>query len=220
MINSIKKKLYFLKVQLLSSKGFQEGKIVPFDEDFYSKMKDTLINNIPVSIHIKYLKPVIPPGKCYDRSLYMFFCFKDSLLVRGNNKNLEYNFGKENAKHGWIELDNYVYDPSLLLRFDKDLYYQIYSPTNITKISKNEYNNINNGYYDEITSVNREDLKPGGKKRYELAVTIPLIKKIADMKDNEEFKNELEEYLSSICYDEQQVYEELNQGISYVMSKR
>lgn len=202
------------------SKGFQDGTIVPFDEEFYSKMNEVLINNIPVSIHMKYLKPVVSPGKCYDRSLYMFFCYPNSLLVRGDNKDLEYRFGKESAGHGWIELGNYVYDPSMLLRFDKDLYYQIFSPTNVTRTSKDEYNEINNGFYDEVTNVSREDLKPGGIKRYELAVTIPLVKGIADMSGNEDFKREFEEYLSSICYDEHQVIEELIQGSKNILNKR
>lgn len=61
-------------------------------------------------------------------SLYMFFCLDNAILVRGDIKSLELQSGPYDAFHGWIELDNYVYDPTALMRFDKDLYYQIYQP--------------------------------------------------------------------------------------------
>ena len=37
MFDNIKKKLCFLKMDLLFYKGIKEGKIVPFDEEFYKK---------------------------------------------------------------------------------------------------------------------------------------------------------------------------------------
>ena len=126
MLDSLKKKLYFSKLKLLYSKGVAEGKIVPFDEDFYRSMSNTYFASIPVSMHIKYLRPKTGPGKCYDRSLYMFFCFDDALLVRGDKLNLELLYGKDNAGHGWIEIGDYVYDPTMLMRFDKDLYYKMF----------------------------------------------------------------------------------------------
>ena len=73
MFDSLKKGLYFSKMQLLFSKGLSEGKIVPFDNEFYEKMSHTFFNCIPISMHIKYLKPTASPGKCYDRSLFIFF---------------------------------------------------------------------------------------------------------------------------------------------------
>lgn len=155
-------------MQLLSDKGIAEGKIVPFDDGFYNKMSNTFFNCIPISMHIKYLKPIIGPGKCYDRSLFMFFCFDDALLVRGDNKDLELQFGKENAGHGWIEIDDYVYDPSLMMRFDRDLYYKIYSPTNVHKSTKDDYKKVNGSYYDDVKNTTVADFQFGGSKRTDL----------------------------------------------------
>ena len=73
MFNKIKKELYFYKMNLLIANGIYSKKIVPFDDDFYEQLSHTFINGLPVSMQIKYLKPILPPGKCYDRSLYMFF---------------------------------------------------------------------------------------------------------------------------------------------------
>lgn len=116
MFDILKKNLYFTKIQILFDNGLRNGSIVPFDDTFYEKLSNTYISCLPVSIHIKYLKPLTPPGRCYDRSLYMFFCFNDAILVRADNRDLELKFGLSNAGHGWIEIGDYVYDPSLLLK--------------------------------------------------------------------------------------------------------
>lgn len=209
MFDNLKKTLCFSKMQLLFNKGLAEGQIVPFDDEFYNKMSNTFFSCIPIYMHIKYLKPIAPPGKCYDRSLFMFFCFDDALLVCGDVKDLELRFGKENAGHGWIEIGNYVYDPSSTLRFDRDLYYKIYSPTNVSKATKEDYIKVNGSYYDDVKNTTIEDFKLGGSKRTDLCVTIPLVRGIAEYSSDENFKKELEEYLTIIEYDEKQIYEEL-----------
>ena len=73
MFKNILKNLYFYKMNLLFEIGIMNKKIIEFNDEFYEKLNNTYINTLPVSIHIKYLKPQTPPGKCYDRSLYMFF---------------------------------------------------------------------------------------------------------------------------------------------------
>ena len=123
VVENLKKKLYFKRTEMLFDKAVMEGKITEFDQEIYDKMDGVIVACLPVSLYIKYSKYLFPEGTCYDRSLYMFLALDDALLVRGNNKDLEYNYGKNHAGHGWIEVGNYVYDPSLMLRFDKDTYY-------------------------------------------------------------------------------------------------
>lgn len=220
MFENIKKGLYFSKLQILFKKGFEDGSIVPFDDSFYERLSHTYIKCIPVSMHIKYLKPIVGPGKCLDRSLYMFLCFDDALLVIGDLKNLELKYGKEHMCHGWIELGDYVYDPSLLLRFKKDVYYKLYCPTNVHKCNVEQYVEDNKEFYDDIKQTTLDDYKLGGKKRIELCVMIPLLKGIADKTNNEEFKRDLLYYLSSIQYDEQQISEELNAKFQSAYKKK
>lgn len=219
MLN-IKKELYFLRMQALFNKGIEAGKIVKFDEAFYEKMSHTFFNCIPISMHIRYIKPTTSLGKCYDRSLLMFFCFDEALLVRADNKDLELRFGKEMAGHGWIEIGNYVYDPSLLMRFDRDLYYKIYSPTDIYKATKEDYQKLNGSYYDDIRNISISDFQPGGSKRTDLCVSIPLIREIAKYSSNESFKKELSDYLMLIQYDEKQIYEELVSKCNFGFRKK
>lgn len=209
MLDKLKRDLYFYKMNILYNKGLSEGKIIPFDEEFYQSMSNTFFSCIPISMHIRYLKPTAPPGKCYDRSLFMFFCFDDALLVRADQKDLELRFGKNHAGHGWIEIGDYVYDPSLMMKFDRDLYYKIYMPTNIYKITKDDYIKINGSYYDEIKNTKIEDFQIGGSKRIDLCSMIPTVRGIAEYSSDDNFKRELDEYLTLIQYDEKQIYNEL-----------
>lgn len=221
MFDNLKKILYFSKLDLLGQKGLKDGSLLPFDEAFYEKMSHTYIGCIPVSMYIKYLGPRLYeeyigalPGKCNDRSLYMFFCFDEALLVRGDSKDLEYIYGKEDGSpgHGWIEIGNYVYEPELLLKFKKDIFYKMYCPVNVHKYTKEDYIRENKEFYEEITSTTLKDFQPGGRKRIKLGLEIPLLEKIANNSNNFEFKKELCNYLDSIQYDEKQVFEEMNEA--------
>ena len=217
MIN-IRKYLYNIRTNILLIKGINEGKIVPFDNDFYKKLSNTYIGGLPVSIHIKYFKPTIPPGKCFDRSLYLFFCFDNGLLVRGNDKSLELRYGKNHAYHGWFEMDNYVYEPALNMRFDKDLYYEMYKPSEIKRITKDEYCNTLEGklIYENYKNTTIDDFKPNGKNRISLLSIIPLAKEMAIRSGNKEFIDDLNKYLSEIEYDEKEIINEFNEDIDEI----
>ena len=219
MFETAKLKLFLHRLLQLAREGLNKGKIVPFDDSFYEELNHTYISGLPVSIHIKHLKPVDGDvGKCYDRSLYMFFCFDDAKLVRADIKYLELRYGKDHAGHGWIERGNYVYDPSMLARVDKDLYYKMYMPSNIKKFTKEDYCAIegNKKLYEDIVETTIDDFKPYGKKRTDLATTIPLLLSIAKMSENKDFEAELGEWLSTIEYDEKEVLDELYSGIPYI----
>lgn len=216
MFDNLKKELYSIKMYSLLKKGIDNGSIVSFDDEFYEKMNHTYISCLPVSMHIKYLKPIIEPGKCYDRSLYMFFCFENAVLVRGNIKYLELRYGKEQAGHGWIEMDGYCYDPSLLLKFKKENYYKIYKPYNVSKTTAEEYKNnceFNKQVYEDILNTKLTDFQPNGRKRNDLCTIIPLIQEIAEKRVNTDLKKELDNYLKLIQYDEMQIYEEMSQNM-------
>ena len=177
-LDKLLKKLYFKRTELLFDKAFNEGKITEFDEEIYEKMDGTIVSCLPVSLYIKYSKYLFPEGTCYDRSLYMFLALDDALLVRGNNKDLEYKYGKNHAGHGWIEIGNYVYDPSLMLRFEKDTYYKLYGCSDVHKIDKATYAAKNQKFIDNNVCTDFNEFRPGGKKRLELGVLIMQIKSL------------------------------------------
>ena len=219
MFEEIKKELYFKKLNILYQKGLKDGRITLFDDDFYDQLSKTYVSCLPVSIHIKYLKPIVPPGKCFDRSLYMFFCFDNAYLVRGDNKDLALRYGIDGATHGWIEIDNYVYDPSSLLRYDKKLYYEMFKPTNISKCNKDEYcmDDSCRKLYEDIKKTTILDFRPNGKKRMDLVMMIPLIEGIAKESGNQEFIDVLNDYLNTILYDEKTINKELEDAMDEVI---
>ena len=201
---------YFKHLEKLIADGAELGKVVPFDDEYYSELSNTLVNTIPVDLDIKYLKPKTKPGKCYDRSLRMFMAMENSVLVRGSINYFRLKGATNGVNHGWVERDGYVYDPTFKFKFDKDLYYKIFKVKEIEKRTKDEYVSKpeTKKFYEEVKNTTLEDYKPNGSRRYELLMTIPLLQNIA--KGNKEFLKELDEYLEEIEYDEDEINEELN----------
>ena len=212
------KNLYFLRCKLLFSEGLRNGSIVPFDEDLYKRLSKVYFNGIPMSIQIKYLRPMWSPGQCEDRSLFIAMGLDNALWVCGEQKDLELNYGKKSAWHYWVEHDGWVYDPTLLYKFKKELYYKIYMTTNVQSRTFEEYKQID--WYQDIINTTLEDLKPGGKDRCHLCVSIPLVQNIARMSGSQEFVDELDEHLRLIEYDHKQVVDELHASIRNFTKKR
>jgi hypothetical protein len=208
MLDNLRKKLFFTKFRILAAKAGQTGKIMEFDDEIYEKMKSTIISCFPVSFYIKHSERMFPIGTCYDRSLYMFLALDDAILCRGNNKDLEYNYGKGHGGHGWVEVGDYVYDPSIMLKFDKETYYKLYGTTDITRIDKKTYLKEHKEFVDSVISTDYDDFRPGGKRRLELGVLVLQIRAIASMVDDPEFKKDLAEYLDFIEYDADQIQRE------------
>lgn len=204
MLDEIKKKLFLERVKLLTLNGLVTGQIVPFDEEFYERLSHTYICGLPISFHIKYLAPVLGQlGNCYDRSLYMFLALEESILVRADRKDLKLKFGEGYAGHGWVEIEEYVYDPTTQARYNKTLYYKIFEPTHIMRCTREEYCKIehNKEFLTDVCMTTIEDFLPKGRKHSDLII-IPLVKAVTQMQDKTEFLEKLDEYLKQIEFDE------------------
>lgn len=207
-LQKIKKDLFFIRFNMLFDKYLKAGKITYFDENIFEKMNDTIIACLPVSLYIKHSKHLFATGTCYERSLYMFLALDDALLVRGNSKVLEYNYGKENAGHGWVEVGDYVYDPSLMLRFEKGVYYKLYGCNDVYKIDKETYLSGHKDFEDTYISHDLNEFRPNGKRRLELGVLISQLQVLSNLVKDEKFTDDLNNYLSLINYDADQIHEE------------
>ena len=102
------KLLYYKKLNYHFKLGIMKGLIVPYDDQFYKELNKTIIDTYPVGIDIKYIRPKLGPGKCYDRSLKMFFAIENSILVRGSLKYFRLLGDNEGVNHGWVELVEYL----------------------------------------------------------------------------------------------------------------
>ena len=218
MFDSLKKQLFFIRYRLLIAEGLRNGTVLPFEDDLYERLSKIYFNGYPLSILIKYLRPTSGLGQFNDRSWFITMAFEDALWVSGDLKDLELNYGKQSAWHFWVEHDGWVYDPSLLYKFRKDVYYKIHMITNVKVRTAEEYKN--HEWYQNIINTKIEDLKPGGKDRYHLCVSIPLVRGIAEMSDNQTFKDELNQYLMDIEYNYEDICDELNGSISKLVGKR
>lgn len=218
MIREIKKKLFFARFHVLAAKASQQGKITEFDDEIYEKMKGTIISCFPVSFFIKHSKHMFALGTCYERSLYMFLALDDAILVRGNNKDLEYNYGEGHGGHGWVEVGDYVYDPSTMLKYDKATYYELYGCTDVTKTDKETYLSLNQDFVNSSVSRDYNDFRPGGKRRLELGVLIMQVQTLASMLDDEEFRKDLDAYLKLVEYDADQIQKERDLAIQEMLA--
>lgn len=218
MFDNLKKKLFFKRFDLLFDKGIKEGKITEFDDEIFEKMKGTYMAALPVSMYIKHSEHLFPQGTCYERSLYMFLALDDALLVRGSDKCLEYRYGKGHEGHGWVEIGDYVYDPSLMLKFDKNLYYELYGMTNLKKCDKTTYLSEHKDFVDKYVSHDINDFRPGGIRRLDLGVLIIQLRELSAMLGDEEFTNDLEDYLKEVNYDRKQICEERDAAIKKVFT--
>ena len=220
MFEKLRKKLFFAKLRILGLKASKQGKIMEFDDEIYEKMRNTIISCFPVSLYIKHSDRMFPLGTCYDRSLYMFLALDDAVLVRGNNKDLEYNYGKGHGGHGWVEVGEYVYDPSIMLRFDKDTYYELYGTSDVYKIDKQTYLEEHKDFVDLVVTTDFDEFRPGGKRRLELGVLVTQIRAIASKVDDPEFKKDFDDYLALIEYDADQIQKERDAVIQEMFSTR
>ena len=204
-LSDLKKKLYFKKYKPLFTKAVKEGKITRFGEEIFTKMSNTIIACLSVPFHIKHADYLIGQGTCYDRSFYMFLALDDAVLVRGNSILLEYCYGKGNGGHGWVEVGDFVYDPSAMLKYDKKTYYSLYGCNNVKKVDKKTYLAENENYLDASLSHDFDEFRPGGKRRLDLEFTVIQIKALCQMIGDEQFTKDFNDYLSFIEYDADQM---------------
>lgn len=222
MFDNYRKDLYFKKLNILYNEGIKNNKVFKFDNVFYEKLDKIFVNTLPFSIYIKYLKTNSKDDCWLNTSLYMFIALDDVVLVRANNKNLEYAYGKNESRYGWVEDELYVYDPLLLAKIDKKLYYKMFMPSNIERITKDEYlkNEENKKIYDYIKNTKLDDFKPNGSKREELTNTIPSIMHLSYINSDPNLKKELDEYLNKIDYNYYKIYkEQLEKEKQFYLSK-
>ena len=214
MLENLKKDIYFKKLSILLKYYYSEGKITLFDEEIFKRMENTYICALPVALQIKYARYFFPEGSCFDRSLYMFLSLDDAILVRGNIKSLEYLYGKKCSRHGWIELGNYVYDPTTMQKFDKNVYYTLYECSNVEKINKEEYLKASRDFVKQSVSYGIKDFLPNGRKRMQLASIVIQIKNNVKCMNDEHFIMDLKKYLALTDYNEQEIKEEQRQFLS------
>lgn len=203
MLAQIKSELFYQRSKLLISRGINNGDVKPFSEEIYSQMNDTYFGGIPISLLLKTCLATNVEGKCYDESLCMFFCFPNSVLVRGNLKSISYAYNGSDGGHGWIEMNDKVYDPTIGYEFPKELYYKIYGASSIKRYSKEDYvteSPENDKLYQRITTTAKEDINSSSIRQLELHLLVSSINSSLKTLTDDKLKEEWSNYLESIGY--------------------
>lgn len=113
---------------------FQEGKIVPYEEELIEKLRDKYYEGIPLSIVLN--------SKCCCRTYCHHMAFQltrgldEFRLVRGNIN--IYPIG-DRPNHSWVEKDGFVYDTTDGFKWEKNTYYELFDATIIEEYNENNY---------------------------------------------------------------------------------
>ena len=218
MFNELRKKLYFDKLEVMYQIGLRDGLIVPIEEEIYEQMNSTIIATLPVGFRIKHGNKMFALGTCYERSLYMFLALgDDAVLVRGNNKDLALNYGRGHEGHGWVEVGDYVYDPSVGYRYDKEYYYKLFKCSKVFKTPKQKYVLEHSDFIKKYVTTDLNEFRPGGKRRLELGIIIFQIQESARLTNDEALLKDLNEFLESVEYDPVQIRNQRNAEIEEMM---
>ncbi|MBR1377125.1 MAG: hypothetical protein IJ565_04885 [Bacilli bacterium] len=201
---------FMIKSNLLLKKGIISGEVKEIEEDTLLKLKDKYFNCMSLYTRIKYFQPVKgEPGQCYERSMFLLPAINNAILVRGEQKTLALEYGEGHAGHGWVEDDEWVYDPTTLLKIKKDLYYKIMGVYDVHKYTKNEYEESE--VYQQIMESSIDDYKKGGKYRYDLITMVPLLTNLSKYKTVLEYKNNVDAFLEEVDYDYDTIFEEMKE---------
>lgn len=194
-------------------KAMSEDKVSPFDGEFNETLRNTYILGLPAYIRVYYIDDDINISNNLDKSEYMFLCFDDALLVRGRLKSLTKKYGEGKDIHMWVERNGYVYDPITLQRFDKEAYYSIFEPYDITKVKMDEYreDKKRDELYQEVRSATIDYYKKDGEFRLDLLDTMPLVEHLAADSTNISFKEDVRRFREEVGYDFDTVFNELQQ---------
>jgi len=200
MFNRIKKELFFKRLHLLKTNGEINGLILPFENEIYSVLDGIVWAGTPAGIYIKHLKPILPPMKCWDRSYVISMALPNCELVFGYCKDIEYQTGsKDSSWHYWVENQGWCYDPTMIKKIKKELYYQMHLPTNIHKQTRQELE-ANQDYQDALC---------GNFNRFGLLMNMWSIEAIAGLSNNQDLIDDLEKFKNRFNFDGPKIAEEL-----------
>ena len=203
MASQITQRLFFLRSELLYKKGIDKGEIKPFSEAIYNQMNNAYLGGVPISLLLKIALATNVVGECYAESLYMFLCFPDSFLVRGDLKSISYANNGSSGGHGWVEMNNRVYDPTLGYEFTRELYYKIHGANNIRRYTKDDYiaqSPQNATLYQQMTTTTKRDIETTPIKQLELHILVAGINSSLENISDDNLKREWADYLESVGF--------------------
>ena len=121
--------------------GYRNQQITSYDDQFIQKLEQYNIIGESVWSIISDFKPKDDDkfGHCFERSYLMFLCNHDAVWVYGKNQNLAIKYGKQNSTHAWVEIGDFVYDPTSVQRYPRKMYYEMLKISHVKKMTHEKY---------------------------------------------------------------------------------
>ena len=196
---------------LLTSYGIKTGRIHSYEKELIENLRHVYYGGIPASILL--LCEEVCNGFCYDRGVLVTLGFSDDDFrvvdadidgIKLNPKYIDKNRENQDphyASHCFAERTKsdgttWVYDTSMGLVIEKDLYYKMENPQ-ITKINSKQ-ETLNFCEYQDIKNSNIN------KDKYVLPLILPNIEYIASISSgiyHEELRQEIDLFKEKLDYD-------------------
>jgi len=214
--------LYLRKKELLLNYGFKNKLIHKYDDILINNLRKVYFGGVPASIILLCAK--LCNGYCFDKALLLTLGFDESeefrlVTAKIDEISLNPKYIDEaeeldtinDGKHRFVERvmkdgTTWVYDTTLGLVFEKELYYKMESPI-VTKVSDKK-SIIEFFEYQDIKNADIE------RDKYSLPLTIPNIELIVNSEKHfysDIVKAELKRFKEEINYDD--IVREFNEGI-------
>ena len=199
--------LHKIKEKKIMLKGARKGYLGIYDEELLTKLRNIYYGGLPASILL--LHSGMCNGKCYDRATLLAYALDyDYEIVYANINTIKLNplyvdYCKENplnAEHVFVEVTDennmkWVYDTSIGLIIEKDLYYKIEKPVVRHRNSKEK----NIKFMEE--QLANSDIE---NDKYMSALMIPMLEyslEPINIMYEEQLKKEIEIFKQRINYD-------------------
>lgn len=165
MISNLRFLFYLKSIK----KEFCRGRCSYFSPEFLEKLKGIYFDGFPLYPMIAVLR--FTNGKCYERAIGLSYIFTEGKIVTGNLTKYAKIKQTANFDHAWIEHENFVYDTTFGIKFQKKYYYKIMGAVakesqNIADIKSESWyierfsdNHVRNSFFSMGISTMLETLK-------------------------------------------------------------
>jgi hypothetical protein len=187
--------MLFGGIMLKDINGVSKVKVTPFEDFIYRRLDSVFYNGATGSIVLKYLIPHTSISNNLDlRCILLTMALCNSSIVTGN---IEYfkNHGEE--IHSCVETFDAVYDPTLLLKFRKKVFYKLFKPSNVISYSHKDY--VNSSYLD-VFNTSLHDINFDIVKRVSFCSMIPMIEELQIKSHNFNFQRDLSVLKEQVNY--------------------
>lgn len=152
--------------------------------------RNIIYSVMPAIIYIKYERPTALPGNCMERAYLLSTAIEDSVVVYGEQSEI--------GMHFWIENGSTCYDPTSLMEYDKDVYYDVNGIKRVDVISRDELESLEFIQYCRKRKIEDFDTDPAYFQ--DLNFLFPYIQDDLKYRAMPDIKKEIDDYLERIGY--------------------